>query len=349
MKQISLFENGEIPLKGSLIKVDTGGELSKESESFQKKVAKIEKMQKENGQLRATLESIRIRLTKALTPLSDEFCDLRVKSLKILDEHAQSRYFRANEKRKIKGLIIDGARDLIEIFRDGRGKDFYDKYSELSFDEQEETLFEDVKSIFEGMYEALGLENPEREQPHPRKKRKKKTKAELYEEKMNLESKSIYRDLMKNLHPDLEQDEERHKEKTEVAKKVSAAYKENNIYELLKLRSEFLDKSVGQDDLKLYTSELNKKIRELEYEKYQIKDQYKDIYENFYSTNPKVVARRINSEKKGLKQQIQIELEHTEVFRDKGKLKAFLKKEVQLVKKRPQDFESRIMDVFFSD
>jgi hypothetical protein len=348
MKQASLFEGNNSLRVDTLIKVATDDELSKENSDFQKKVLKIEKMQKDNASLRARIEDIRIQLAEALVPLSDKFCDLRVKSLEVLDDQVQKKYFRVNEKNKIKGLIIEGSMDLIEIFRDERGKKFYDKYSDLSFDEQEETTFEGIKTLFENMSKAFGFEDCEDGPSRPKKKRKK-TRAERHEDEINLESKSIYRDLMKNLHPDLEQDEMKHKEKTEAVQKVSAAYKKNDVYELLKLRSKFLNKSIDQTDLKLYVTELNKKIRELDHEKYQIKTQYGEVYEKFYSKSPKVVTRRINSEKKGLEQQIQIELEHVEIFKDKGRLRTFLKEEVRLVKESSQNLESRMLDAFFGN
>ncbi len=351
MKQTSLFDIDEPPHDNSLIKVLTKESVSKESQNFRKKVLKIENLQKSNEALKCHLEDIRLRVIKELRPISDRFCDLRVKSLEILDAHAQGTYFRSNEKEKISRLIIEGADELIGSFQDHRGKQFYDKYSAMSFDEQEETIFDGMKTIFE---EAFGsIEDEERavnwNQARPKNTRKKKSKSEIHEEKVQLESKSIYRNLMKTLHPDFEQDEERKREKTEVTQKVAIAYKENNVYELLKLRSEYLNVAVSESELKTYSTELNKRIRELEGEKYRIKNQYAGICDAFYSTSPREITRRIEKEKSGLEKQIHNERAHAEKFADRKKLRRFLKEEVKLVQDRPSDLEAALMEAFFDD
>jgi len=350
MNQTSFFEIDQ-PEDRSLIKVTAKEAFFKESQNFQKKVIKIEKLQKGNEALKFNLEDIRLRLVKVLRPISDRFCDLRVKSLEILDEHAQGTYFRINEKRKIHGLIIEGAAELTGSFHDDRGKQFHDKYSTISFDEQEETFLDGMKTIFKEAFGSFRDEDShvKSTQPFTKNTRKKKSKAELHEEKIQLESKSMYRGLMKTLHPDFEQDEERKKEKTEVTQKIAIAYKENNVYELLKLRSEYLNESISENELKTYATELNKRIRELELERYRIKFQYQGLYDNFYSTSPDEITRRINKEKEGLEKQIQIERDHAETFADRKKLRRFLKEEIQLAKGGPSDFDDALMDAFFDD
>ena len=258
----------------------------------------------------------------------------------------QGPYFRANEKKKISALIVEGAGELVGIFHDERGKPFHDKYSDISFDDQETSLMEGMNNLFEKVFGPMDHEDDEEPLPPPITKnpRKAKTKSELHEETIQLESKTIYRNLMKTLHPDFELDEDKKKEKTKVAQQISIAYQENNVYELLKLQSEHLDEAINENDLKMYTTELNKRIRELEHEKYIIKNQYMDISNTFYSPNPHVTAKRIHKEQEELEHQVHIERNHADIFSDRKQLRRFLKDHVRLETKRPSDFGHDLID-----
>lgn len=353
MEQTSLWKRDDPPPDNVLIKVLTQETCSKEAQNFQKKARKIEILQKANEALKSTLEDIRQRLAMILTPIAERFCDLRVTSLENLDRHMQGTYFRKNEKGKITALILEGADELFGMYQDERGKPFYDKYSAISFDEQEASLMEGMKGLLEEIFDPVDDEDGEEalNSPNTIHPRKAKTKAELHEETIQLESKSIYRSLMKSLHPDCEPDEEKKKEKTEVAQQISLAYRDNNLYELLKLRFEHLNEGISEDDFKMYTTELNKRIRELEHEKYLIKNQYKDLYDNFYSPHPAVIVKRIHKEQEGLEHQITIERDHANTFSDRKKLRCFLKEHVQLETKSPFGFSPGLMDddVFDND
>lgn len=344
MEQTSFWEMDNPPPDSSLIKVLTQETCSKEAKNFQKKVRKIENLQIANEALKCRLEDIRQQLVKNLTPISDRFCDLRVTSLENLDKHMEGTYFRPNEKKKITALIVEGADELVGMYHDERGKPLYDKYSAISFDEQEASLMEGMKGLFEKILGPMDDEDDEKPFTPPTNKNPRKTKAELHEETIQLESKSIYRNLMKSLHPDFEPDEDKKKEKTEVTQQISHAYQENNLYELLKLRSEHLNEAISEDDLKMYTTELNKRIRDLEHEKYLIKIQYKDISDNFYSPNPLVTAKRIHKEQEMLEQQIHIERDHANIFSDRKKLRRYLKDHVRLETKKPRALGMTLMD-----
>lgn len=346
MEQTSFWERDDPPPDNALIKVFTQETCSKEAKNFQKKVRKIENLQKANTALKSRLEDIRQQLARILTPISERFCDLRVTSLENLDRQMQGPYFRANEKKKISALIVEGAGELVGIFHDERGKPFHDKYSDISFDDQETSLMEGMNNLFEKVFGPMDHEDDEEPLPPPITKnpRKAKTKSELHEETIQLESKTIYRNLMKTLHPDFEPDEDKKKEKTEVAQQISIAYQENNVYELLKLQSEHLDEAINENDLKMYTTELNKRIRELEHEKYIIKNQYMDISNNFYSPNPRVTAKRIHTEQENLEHQVHIERNHADIFSDRKQLRRFLKDHVRLETKRPSDFGHGLID-----
>ncbi len=99
MEQISFWERDDPPPDNALIKVLHPKTCSKEAKNFQKKVRKIENLQKSNTALKGRLEDIRQQLSRILTPISERFCDLRVTSLENLDRQMQGTYF-ARMKRK---------------------------------------------------------------------------------------------------------------------------------------------------------------------------------------------------------------------------------------------------------
>ena len=351
MEQISFWARDDPPPDNALIKVLHPKTCSKEAKNFQKKVRTIENLQKANMALKNRLEDIRQQLARVLAPISERFCDLRVTSLENLDRHMQGSYFRTNEKKRISALIVEDAGELVGMFHDERGKPFHDKYSDMSFDDQESSLMEGMNSLFGKFFGTVDHEDDEAPLPPPMTKtpRKAKTKTELHEETIQLESKSIYRNLMKTLHPDFEPDEDKKKEKTEVAQQISIAYKENNVYELLKLQSEHLHEAISENNLKLYTTELNKRIRKLEHEKYLIKNQYMDVSDKFYSPDPQVTAKRIHKEQEELEHQVHIERTHADIFSDRKQLRRFLKDHVRLETKRPSGFGHALMDDQFDD
>jgi len=325
-------------------------EPSRKTLAFTKKINKIEKLEISNKKLFETLSSIRLQVIEAAAPIIKNICDKKFKSLSILETQFKQTFFKKREKEKIRHLILDWAEDLYELFGDERGKIIYDKYSEPEVENKGPSGLED---LFADIAERIHAENDdfaddsEVHQESPTKK--PKTKADLHQEKVNLESKTIYRELMKTLHPDLELDEKKKEEKNEAAQKVIEAYKDNNIYELLKLRSKHLDQSVSDDDIKIYTKELNKRLRELEYEKYCIRNEFQDTYDHFYSRSPKKIKKNIDDDIKKLSQDVEEENYHQEIFSSKEQLRKFLREEITLKKvKQPSenDFFGALENLF---
>ncbi len=88
-------------------------------------------------------------------------------------------------------------------------------------------------------------------------------KQETKEEKEGKESmKDIYKKLAAILHPDRELDEKEKKRKTEVMQRVTAAYRDRNLTELLKIELEETKSMMSADKLSKETTKgLNKVLR----------------------------------------------------------------------------------------
>lgn len=344
----------------TVIKVLANPSLSKEAEVFYKKVKKIETLKKSNDDLKNRLESIRIQVLSVMSPLTDKIRDLKFSNLEILDQHMKANELKAKEKKKLKSLIVELSAQFIEEFNDDRGKQFYNAYSDMGFDEQQDQMLDDFESFMKGIFDDFGddlddefnthfnsqyKKKPKEESQQQfkfkdeqkntfgedfdknlrrNKKPGKKSKAEIQKEKVELESKSLYRNLMKKLHPDLEQDEFKRLEKTEISQKITSAYNENNIYELLKLRSEHLDESLSNEELKIYDSELNQKIKELQHERVLIQKGNEGFFDYFYQKSDASIKRIVNQDKKKLQLWINEETELQQIYSDTSLLKKLL-------------------------
>lgn len=110
-----------------------------------------------------------------------------------------------------------------------------------------------------------------------RANRRKTPKQQAAEEKKKAEEKNItqavrtlYRDLVKHLHPDLEPDEAEKVRKTELLKQVTTAYESNELLTLLRLQLELqrIDQAhlenLAEDQLRYYNKLLREQVRELE-------------------------------------------------------------------------------------
>ncbi len=111
-------------------------------------------------------------------------------------------------------------------------------------------------------------------------KSKKKTVKQLAKEEIQAREeeikakdlKSIYFTLVKLLHPDIEQDQEKRKQKEEIMKKVTVAYEQKDLYTLLKIEMEWIQEenrsiaSMSEKKIKLYIKILKEQYKELQME-----------------------------------------------------------------------------------
>ncbi len=109
---------------------------------------------------------------------------------------------------------------------------------------------------------------------------KKKTAKQLESERMQKAAdemkqkniSTIYKQLAKLFHPDLEQDEERKIEKEVLMKELTAAYEAKNLHTLLMLELKWIHnendhlETLGEEKLSIYLQILREQARDLEYE-----------------------------------------------------------------------------------
>ena len=81
---------------------------------------------------------------------------------------------------------------------------------------------------------------------------------------------TIYKQLARVLHPDLERDRDRQKQKMELMQELTAAFRENDLHTLLRLEMQWIEKEGGdverltEEKLDVYNEFLNRQVEGLE-------------------------------------------------------------------------------------
>ena len=139
-----------------------------------------------------------------------------------------------------------------------------------------------------------------------RKKSKKALAQELKEKQQEAIKKqninSIYKQLAKLLRPDLEKDEDTRKKKEELMKKVTAAYKENDLYALLSLEAQWIHNeskhlnTIADDKLAIYIEVLRQQTEDLENELFMVENnpRYNELQKyGFFRSLPTISSLKV--------------------------------------------------------
>ena len=185
-------------------------------------------------------------------------------------------------------------------------------------------------------YEQQQAETQER-----RAKRKKSPKQQAAADKKRAEEQNItqavrtlYMDLVKHLHPDREPDEAEKLRKTELLKRVTTAYKANELLTLLRLQLELnrIDQAhlenLAEDQLRYYNKLLREQARELEQKLVEEQMDLSDFTGKPYYYTPTPAAMNLDYQymKSNLEKRVrQLAAEVRAFEHDPKALKAFLK------------------------
>ena len=239
-------------------------------------------------------KALRKELVRALAPFLDG------NRLKQKSERKTLRMFigeQINEIAGEEGTLTD--EDLQAVFKQVHGVDF---------GQVEQAEMEEVRSVMEEMFDDLGIgidlsdlrpdmsdeelaakaaemaeriqRNAKEEERACRPSAHRKTKRQLEkEERMrqaeqlrNKSIASVYKQLAKVLHPDLEPDTGRKQAKGTLMQELTAAYRNNDLHTLLRLELEWIHREEGdverltEEKLSIYNQVLKEQVFELERE-----------------------------------------------------------------------------------
>ena len=294
--------------KALIITQKSEKDLSKLQKQFNANVKKINELKQ---QLKNDGEQLRVIVTRIqsdIIPVEHKHFEKITELVYVFDKHHDDPFFKKKEKAKIADFIVNKSHELIETTGNEDLKILYEKYTKESFDEMdaeaENATAEMMKNMMSSMFgvdfeEGADVSDPQKMQQYmerkmeekqveaqARKANKKKSDKQIEkEEKIKEEAKniskaarSIYTDLVKAFHPDRERDETERVRKTEIMKKVTQAYEEDDLFELLRLKIELQGADIesltmADEQLKYYNKILKEQVRELEESLWQLRMQ----------------------------------------------------------------------------
>jgi len=293
--------------------------VNPEHKKFNQKLKKIERTTQRLEQLEANLKHLHSKVMQEMMPLEQQCLDIQKDMVKVLDVAYANQLFTKAEKIKIRAMILElcagelleiGGLEIIGIYEKHAGftkqnlndmNDFEDDVESgdpFEFEEDEDGNGNSNKGHSKSDDSYYKSNSHERDRISKEKARKFTMSGSI---------KSLYRKLVKSIHPDLEQDDQARLQKTNILKKVTSAYEDNDIYELVKIMAEHklhdgndIFNEEDSEILLTYNKLLDEKLKRLKDKEDEIKynGRLAFVYRNFYSGDDLRSAYKIMNDKK---------------------------------------------------
>jgi septum formation inhibitor MinC len=288
--------------------------LNKEQQAFNKLVKQIEKLRLETQKVTVVLDDKLKYYSEHLHPLEQDLTEIDKELLLCyFDIYSNQKFLTKNEKGTLKQLIVQELESHFKMTEnpDEALKKMFEQTTGKSFDKLAEEGFEEMKKEMGSMFESFGFDmdlsnmhkdmsqeeiartmaemqsayqekiteseqNRQQRRKTPRQLQQEE-KERLMEEARSKNISSIYRQLAKAYHPDLEQDEMRKAEKEILMKQLTIAYENKDLHTLLRLELDWIHKEEERateltgEKLKIYNAVLKEQVQELKQEIHMIK------------------------------------------------------------------------------
>ena len=295
------------PTHALAITKSRGAPLSKEQQTFNRLINRIETLRLEGQKISKNLDDQLDYYGRVIYPMQAKMIDFRKEIVRLSFPFLQTKKGISKSEKGILQEFIVAQIDEIRFFEETTDPEFEEMFRNLtgfSFDEADDIDLEETKSGLEGLFGDMGVDfdlndfennmhtadaesgNNTQDQfnwstgftkktAHSKKSKKQlqqEEKERLLEEAKSKNISSIFKQLAKLFHPDLEQDNDRKPEKEALMKQLTAAYDNNDLLTLLKLELEWIYKEDSEktrpsgDKLKLYNEVLKEQVFELERE-----------------------------------------------------------------------------------
>jgi len=302
------------PKNGLIISSQKQQPLNKQQQAFNRLVKKIEKLRLELEKTSADLDGKLTYYGKHIHPLEQELTTRRKEVVKLLFPfYTNKKGLLKPQKNTLKKFL---SLQLKEIFAmdanqpDAELSEIFKRVNGVSYEDAAISEFEMVKDGIEAMFEDFDfdldleafkkdmsaeemmaemnrLENEflkQQENMYSKKASRKKTVKQLekeererkIEEARNKNIGSIYKQLAKALHPDLEQDEDIKMQKEALMKQLTVAYENNDLHSILSLEMEWIHKEeqhadkLSNEKLAIYNQVLKEQVQDLEEQKFAL-------------------------------------------------------------------------------
>jgi hypothetical protein len=326
-----------------ILEQSTSERTHKKIEAISKKTAKIEKLKKDLELLIGKVKMIKEKVEVEISETK--------KNLSIAKE---AYIYVLIDKYAAKGLLVWQRNLTLELIQDE-----YEVLLKMGYRSEklanaiDELLKENIEKkelgdeMLREMFDDLGLEeemdfedfrNPEFREKMNQKfqeanaERQKEFEKEQQIENTDVDFQKLYKNLAKLVHPDLckEELEKAHKEQT--MKQLTEAWEKRDYYEILMLWIAIdPDNTIGlrlnEENQKNIIKQLNSKINDLEYEQYQIKNEFSDTsfyYINFNAKTEKGIHNKIKKYARVLDINLEEVLDRTIEFKKTNDFKKHL-------------------------
>ncbi len=299
----------------SLVQINKGKTvISKEQQAFNKLTTRIKTLQEKIKKNNEVLFLLNTRYQEKVTPEIIRLGQEKIRLSHLLHEKRKTEKLSGHLNSKLDELICQLLDDAFSVITpDKQTADLFEKYSGASYEEEMNAQKEDMAEMFSSVfYEQTGIKidpedlktgNPDfdklneqikeqlhnKEQSQPKKNKKQLAKEKLEKQKEEVKNKSlrgIYFSLAKILHPDLEPDEKLRQEKEEYMKRVTVAYDNKNLMELLQLEIIWVTahetslQNTPVETLKIFIQLLKDQVKDLEHESMMVMNNpaYANVY-----------------------------------------------------------------------
>ncbi len=173
----------------------------------------------------------------------------------------------------------------------------------------------------------------EANRPKSDKQIQKEERRKAAESAISKTTKQIYMDLVKNFHPDTEQDETKRLWKTEIMQKITLAYGEDDYIQLLELQMTLLedrDNAVEKFDdkqLRYFNDALKQQVDELEMQLNMNSPTMNPMFPGaeLFSLNRDQMLRNINKQVKNFQHNLKVYRNSSEIIKSARGLKEYVK------------------------
>lgn len=311
--QLSFFDDNQEACKKNelVISAKKTKRLNPEQNAFNRLVKKIEKLRSQIEKTSADFDEKLAKYGKEIYPVEVELNTVRKELIRLLYPFfTKNKSIKGEQRQTLKRFLQSFLDKILFNESDAPEADMQEIYQEvydISYEEAAAEEFEEMKQGWKAFFASEGFdlnlddlkENMSQEeiaakmnefseqiegqvenktsQKSNRKKTARQLEKENKEKQMaevkNKNINTIYRQLAKVLHPDLEQDETLKLQKQVLMQRLTVAYKERDLHALLSLELEWIQKEennieqLTSEKLAIYNQVLKEQIKELEMQK----------------------------------------------------------------------------------
>ena len=338
--------------------------LTPAQKKFNALIGRIDRQRKRLAEWQEMMPIYQEEVLRTFQPLRDSYAGFQAQMVELLDSHYTNNRFSRLQQEKVSHIIKDICFELINDHGRDDLKPVANRHSDIDFDDQQEQMKAMGGDVLRTMLEAefgidpgdieLDMDDPygtadklgsileeQQRKADDQRPRRKKTARQLAREAREKEEESkisqsiraVYRQLVGALHPDRETDPEEHQRKTDLMQKVTVAYKNRNLLQLLELQLtvEQIDQnaidSINEDRLNYFNKILQRQSLELKQEIEEVELHMKAAggIDPFESLTPKKLFSALRKDKKQLELAIFEIQRDLRLFKDIRKVKHWLK------------------------